>query len=655
MPFSDFTNPYQNPANIPQKYRQHINLRKLFKADGSYVRPAEDPVTMWTLQILVEEYGVPLEAMELELNSDFAEGTYQGGRRYQGRVDIVVYDDRYADSIGNLDVAFIMVEAMEPSKKVGGTEEEGWIDHLNRLNAYMSASPSARYAILTSGKHTVIYRRDLEYPRKLEIIGDLQKYESAREAAKHSFYTVILNPSEPDGIKTGLTPLTRDRFREVLGDTRSGCHSILRDNEGLQPQEAVDAMVKFLFAKWYDEQATIDLVKQTGESRAYVFSVSNETDPERLLVQVRDTFEKAKQWERETLAKKFGDDLGVRLAFNEADVRVIKIRPLPIIDPQYLSAFLNSELGQLQIKQQIKGSSITHIHLEDVRRIKVPLPPRLIQNHIAQIMQDAYVIRSEKLAQAEYINLYNKNIVLERLKISWDEIKNTKYFCVSIKELLSSRFDISYQSLRAKNALLLLNKSGYDVKCLGNLIEEIHYGASVKNDYADDGIPFIRVGNLKPNYIDISNIVYFDESKRNLLGKAFVKPEDLLMSRSGSVGIVAVVPPEANGFAFGSFQIKFTLRKGLANPFFIAYFLNSAIGNAQVEQQKTGSIQMNITIEGIKALKVPLPAIEIQNKIVKEADEQRTQANFLRDEAEGTILTAKARIERMILGEEEVT
>lgn len=213
---------------------------------------------------------------------------------------------------------------MEPSKKVDGTEPEGWVEHLNRLNAYMSASPSARYAVLTSGKHTVIYRRDLDYPRKLEEIGDLPKYESSREAAKHSPYKVILNPREPDGIQTVLTPLSRDKFREVLGDTRSGCHSILRDNEGLQPQEAVDAMVKFLFGKWYDEQATVDLAKQTGEARAYVFSVSPETDPERLLVQVQDTFEKAKQWERETLAKKFGDDLSARLAFNEADVLQFK-------------------------------------------------------------------------------------------------------------------------------------------------------------------------------------------------------------------------------------------------------------------------------------------------------------------------------------------
>ncbi len=238
---------------------------------------------------------------------------------------MIVYDDRYIGAGGGLDVAFIMVEAMEPGKKFEGTEPEGWVENLNRLNAYMSASPSARYAILTSGTNTKIYRRDLEYPRALQEIRDLPKYESARSAAEHSPFKVILNPSEPDGIQTGLQPLTRDKFREVLGDTRSGCHSILRDNEGLQPQEAVDAMVKFLFAKWYDEQATIDLVKKTGEMRSYVFSYKHgETDPERLMVQVRDTFEKAKQWERETLREKFGDNLGIRLAFSESDALEFK-------------------------------------------------------------------------------------------------------------------------------------------------------------------------------------------------------------------------------------------------------------------------------------------------------------------------------------------
>jgi type I restriction enzyme M protein len=297
MPFNNnFTNPFKDVADVPSVYREHTSINKLFKADGSYVRPAEDPVTLWAIDILHNEYGVPLEAMALEFITDFSESTHQSGSgsRFLGRIDLVIYDDRYIGASGSLDVAFITLEAMEPDKRIDGTESAGWVEHYKRLGSYMAASASARYAILTSGQHTRIYRRDLDYPRALHQIGDLPKYQSAREAANRNPFVVVLNPSEPDGIETGLQPLTRDKFREVLGNTRSGCHSILRDNEGLQPQEAVDAMVKFLFAKWYDEQATIDLVKKTGESRAYVFSVSQETDPERLVVQVRDTFEKAK-------------------------------------------------------------------------------------------------------------------------------------------------------------------------------------------------------------------------------------------------------------------------------------------------------------------------------------------------------------------------
>lgn len=322
--FPDFDNPFKNAADVPAKYRGHAAVSRLFRPDGRYYRALEDPVTLWVIYILHTQYGVPLEAMALEFITDFSEGAHEHGRRFLGRADVVIYDDRYVDAGGNLDTAFIMVEAMEPGKQLDGTEPEGWKDHYTRLSSYMSASASARYAILTSGKHTRIYRRDLEYPRALQEIPDLPKYESAREAAKHSPYKVILNPSEPDGVTSHLKPLTRDKFREVLGDTRSGCHSILRDNEGLQPQEAVDAMVKFLFAKWYDEQATVDLAKQAQKDRAYVFSVSAETDPERLVIQVRDTFEKAKLWEQETLSKKFGDQLGVRLAFGEQDVLMFK-------------------------------------------------------------------------------------------------------------------------------------------------------------------------------------------------------------------------------------------------------------------------------------------------------------------------------------------
>src|SRR5258707_1167170 len=61
-------------------FRKYPVLRKLFQDDGFYVRPAEDPVTLWAIDLLTREYGVPLDAMQLELFADFAEGTHQEGR-----------------------------------------------------------------------------------------------------------------------------------------------------------------------------------------------------------------------------------------------------------------------------------------------------------------------------------------------------------------------------------------------------------------------------------------------------------------------------------------------------------------------------------------------------------------------------------------------
>jgi len=156
MPFHNFTNPFKDVSSIPEMYRTHQNLQRLFQADGTYRRPVKDPITLWAIDILRRDYGVPLQAIELELPPELP----QSGL-YQGKADVVIYDDRFINSKGNLYVAFILVEVMEPGKKFGGTEAEGWLDHYDRLSTYMSVFPSARYAILTSGTNTASCRREL--------------------------------------------------------------------------------------------------------------------------------------------------------------------------------------------------------------------------------------------------------------------------------------------------------------------------------------------------------------------------------------------------------------------------------------------------------------------------------------------------------------
>lgn len=342
----------------------------------------------------------------------------------------------------------------------------------------------------------------------------------------------------------------------------------------------------------------------------------------------------------------------IELAEGNITGHIAGIQVLEHINPYYLAAFINSSLGEFQITRWSHRTTRPELNLRELEQILISVPPRAMQDRIAETVQDVYRSGQNKLAKAVDIENQVGDFVLRKLGINWLNIEDTKRFTVARSALGRTRFDVRYFSPRTRHALTLLEKSGHHTVPLSELIHSISYGASVNNSYADDGIPFLRIGNLKPNFIDTANVVFFDESMRTTLGNSFVEEGDLLMSRSGSVGIVAVVPPQVDGFAFGSFQIKFRLHEGIVNPYYVSYFLNSQLGKAQSEQQKTGSIQMNITIEGIKALRVPIPSPELQDEIIREADVLRAEAVSLRTDASSAVSEAKARVERMILGED---
>jgi type I restriction enzyme M protein len=314
LPFSNFTNPFMDVASVPSIYRENPNLQRLFQTNGAYSRPDKDPVILWAIDILRKEYAVPLDVIEIGPSAAISQIDL-----YRNVADAIIFDDRFINTRGDLNVAFIVVSAIEPEKKFLGEELGGWLDHTQHLKALMRVSPSIRYTILTNGNDTVIYRRSLKQPNEMVEIDDLPKYQSAGVAAEQNLYTVALNPDELDISKSGLRILTKDNFLEVLGDIRSGSFLILRENEGLRSQEAIEAIVKYLFAKWHDEQATIDLVKRLNEKRSYVFSIGSQTDPERLIEQVNETFRQAKEWEKETFQKKYQGDPGTRLAFTDTE------------------------------------------------------------------------------------------------------------------------------------------------------------------------------------------------------------------------------------------------------------------------------------------------------------------------------------------------
>ena len=88
-----------------------------------------------------------------------------------------------------------------------------------------------------------------------------------------------------------------------------------------------------------------------------------------------------------------------------------------------------------------------------------------------------------------------------------------------------------------------------------------------------------------------------------------------------------------------------------ANCEYIAVVLNSQIGNIQLEHLIGGGGVPFLGANNAKKLKVPLPPLEIQNKIAEEVKRRISEAERLKAEASEIINKAKQRVEEIILRE----
>lgn len=208
------------------------------------------------------------------------------------------------------------------------------------------------------------------------------------------------------------------------------------------------------------------------------------------------------------------------------------------------------------------------------------------------------------------------------------------------------RIDVKYWIPATRELQEAIQQGKYKSQKLGDFITDIRYGISTTNEYVDSGVPLLRILNLKNDRLDLSNVVYLPESRSDEIGKAVVHENDLLISRSGSVGIVIVVPKKADGFAFGSFMIKFCLNDKI-NKQYVATWLNGEASRKLIEREKIGAIQGNITIETIKNFDIPIPPISIQNEVVKKIQKAYEQKQIKEAEVESVLLS----IDNFVFGE----
>lgn len=319
------------------------------------------------------------------------------------------------------------------------------------------------------------------------------------------------------------------------------------------------------------------------------------------------------------------------------------------INPLYAIIWMNTKYFQKLIDRIATIATIKYVNNELIKKLPMPLPKKEIQNKIINLIEVSHKKKRQKEQEANGLLNSIDDYISDKLSIEMPEMKDKKCFSVNADEMVNNRLDSHYYQPKFKEIEKVLKGGKYKIEPLKNYITKIHYGASIKNIYVDEGIPLLRIINLKPNKIDLREVVKVPESKRKEIGNAFVNKGDILISRSGSVGIVAVVPKEADSFAFGSFMIKFCVNNKI-NKDYVSIWLNNRIAQLFTQREKIGAIQGNITISTIESFKIPAPSLEIQNKIVSEVKKRVATAEKLKLETRNVVENAKKEVEKIILG-----
>ena len=323
-----------------------------------------------------------------------------------------------------------------------------------------------------------------------------------------------------------------------------------------------------------------------------------------------------------------------------ANQAIAKITPLKNISPYYLAAFLNSKYGILQTQREIVSSVQANIFLGTIKKFKIPIFDRKTTKGIEYKYKDFL----NELENSKLFYSQAENLLLEELGLKDFKNEESLFSIINLSEIkVVKRMDAEYFQLKYEKLVKKLKQN--NAKKLENFVTQYSTGYPYKSEnYLEEGIPLIRINNIKPGIIDLEGTAYLSEKDFSVSPKDTAKSGDIVLSMSGTIGMAAEIPENIQKCAVNQRILKFTAKN--IEKDYLVLLLNFVIGSYQMERIGTGGVQTNISYKDIKNILIPILSLKTQQKIadlVRQSHEARKKAKELLEEA-------KRKVEEIIEG-----
>ena len=320
---------------------------------------------------------------------------------------------------------------------------------------------------------------------------------------------------------------------------------------------------------------------------------------------------------------------------------LIRFKPSPMIDENYLVFFLKSPDYWKIISKEKAGIALVNVNATKLKRIEIPLPPLAEQHRIVAKLEvlfthlDAAVdnLKKTQTQLQRYRQSLLKSAFEGELTREWREGYSDELESMSVSEV--SNLD-SLPEL----------PDGWAWTKIEDIAEFIR-GVSYRKDQSsktqiDDYVPILRANNINVQ-LNFEDLVYVQQEK--VKDEQYVKALDIIIAMSsGSKHLVGKAAQAYQDFegGFGTFCGLVRVSEEV-NQKFIGLFFQSPGYRNEISRLSIGININNLRRENIEKMFIPLPPLPEQEQIVSELERHLSVA----DEIEATIGAELTRAERL--------
>jgi len=157
----------------------------------------------------------------------------------------------------------------------------------------------------------------------------------------------------------------------------------------------------------------------------------------------------------------------------------------------------------------------------------------------------------------------------------------------------------------------------WNIKKISELEQNMYYGITAKATEQNTNLRMLRTTDIKNFKFNLDNLPFCEiTEKRSDLSKYFLKRNDIIIARAGTVGVSILVQENLNNTLFGSYLIKIVFKQETIDMKFIHYYFQSQLYWSNISNAQ-GSTIKNINLPFLNSLEIPLPPLPEQQKIAE--------------------------------------